>query len=487
MTLVRRKSQAPEKPKMDGVYYTGEKGPKFGVRYVQMVIIAFSTGVMLSTKGMFSVLIVAMIKNGSSTNPDVPYYTWNNTNVIISAILWGGLPFQLLAGYLGKEHGPKWLIVGTQLINSIAFFIIPFAAQILGSTGVILCRLVQGVAQGAYSPLQVCVGGIWTPPEERARLSFIGSCSATLTIMVSSIVAGVVSKSSLGWPWGFYSFGALNLAYAIFYMIFGHQSPETHPSISPEEKMYIQVSLSQQPGKNIPTPWRKIFLSTPVWAIVIAQIGINFFLTLFSSDKSLFLDKIMKYDIQSNGVIGSIPTLCACVSGVGIAYMSDYSVQSGRFSVINSRRIFHLMGSITISILLIVLTYIPSEYRAWAIVDLCFIDIFIIFTLVAGSYINIYDVSPLFSGIIHGISNTLADAIGILAPLTVQWCVTGDQENVEQWRTAFGIASTITIVSGITFAIFATDKRQEWEGETPDVKLDRKLSILSLEEAIGKF
>ncbi|XP_076262245.1 putative inorganic phosphate cotransporter [Rhynchophorus ferrugineus] len=473
-------------PGLDGIHYTGDKGPFFGARHVQLILSALAMGIMMSTKSMFSVLIVAMVKEGSSVNPDVPYYDWNNVNVIISSILWSGLFFQSFSGHMGKEYGPKWFVAGALALNAISFSLIPLAASLAGSTGVICCRLAQGAAQGIFMPMTACVHGTWIPTEERARLGFIGTCGVTFSLMISSIVAGTVSKSSLGWPWGFYMFGILNLAYVLVWILFAHQSAETHPYISPEEKRYIQTSLSQRPGTNLPTPWLKILLNIHVWAIIVAMIGGSFIMTFVQSEKSIFLDKIMKFDIQANGIVGSIPTLCGAFSGVIFAFLSDYTVKSKIMPTVNSRRIFHVIGSISNALCLVSLTFVPSDKAAIAVVILCFESIFMIACIAGGSTINVYDISPKFAGIIVGIASTIGDAFALFAPLLAQWCIT-DQDDVEQWRLAFSITAGIAIVGAIFFGVFATDKRQEWNEPTIDYKVDRRFSAMSIEGSLNKF
>lgn len=71
-------------------------------------------------------------------------YQWDNTSVILSSFIWGYVCLQVLAGYLGSIYGPKYFLFSAFAINSVAFILIPFAANILGSIGVMLCRVVQG-------------------------------------------------------------------------------------------------------------------------------------------------------------------------------------------------------------------------------------------------------------------------------------------------------------------------------------------------------
>lgn len=81
----------------------------------------------------------------------------------------------LLAGYLGEKFGPKWFIVGASLLNGGFFIIIPICAKVGGSTGVLICRILQGLALGFLSPLGAMVFTRWVPPEERSRMAVVNS------------------------------------------------------------------------------------------------------------------------------------------------------------------------------------------------------------------------------------------------------------------------------------------------------------------------
>lgn len=50
----------------------------------------------------------------------------------------------VLAGFLGYKYGTKYFLISAIGINSIAFILIPFAANTSGSNGVTICRYIQG-------------------------------------------------------------------------------------------------------------------------------------------------------------------------------------------------------------------------------------------------------------------------------------------------------------------------------------------------------
>ena len=63
-----------------------------------------------------------------------------------------------------------------------------------------------------------------------------------------------------GWPSVFYVFGSLGLLWSIawFFLVFDH--PDTHPRISPEEKIYIL--------KNCPAKKNQVLIATLVFNVI---------------------------------------------------------------------------------------------------------------------------------------------------------------------------------------------------------------------------
>ncbi|XP_066252258.1 putative inorganic phosphate cotransporter [Euwallacea similis] len=470
----------------DGIFYTGDKGPKVGVRYLQVFLLAVCYGNAYATKGSFSVALVAMTDNSTSPNPNVPTYDWKNTNVIISSILWSGIPFTFFAGYLGKQYGPKWILVVGTTINSIFFLLIPAAAQLLGSTGVIICRIIQGVALSFVNIQSSVVMGRWAPPEERSRMGYIVGGIVTIIAMGSSVANGQLAETYWGWPSIFYIIGSIGIVIAGVIAIFGAQSAQTHPRITLEERQYLETTLFNT-NIEYKTPWMKIFKSVHCWAIIIGVSGYSWFVTLMSTEFSVFLAKVFNFDLSSTGTIAALPSLIGAAAGLPLSYFSDYLPRKGFISVINSRRSFHLLGVTGISIAMFCMTFVPIEHRNWTVGIICIAEPFIMMAGVGGAGVNTLDISPKYAGIISGIESTFSSTLAIFAPLVVDW-VCGEYINdISRWRIVFVIAGAFAIGTAIFFALFATDQRQNWddENEEEEGKERRKSPVIDTEKSIG--
>jgi hypothetical protein len=61
-------------------------------------------------------------------------------------------------------------------------------------------------------------------------------------------LSGVAAEYG-GWPLVFYFFGACTVVWFIPWSLFAYNSPHDHPTISPEEKMYIISELDAPQNK----------------------------------------------------------------------------------------------------------------------------------------------------------------------------------------------------------------------------------------------
>jgi MFS transporter, ACS family, solute carrier family 17 (sodium-dependent inorganic phosphate cotransporter), other len=78
-----------------------------------------------------------------------------------------------------------------------------------------------------------------------------------------------------GWESVFYIFGCVGLVWFVIWIIVVKRSPQEDRRMTQEERNYIVKSLdsdnNQQETKFSEVPWREIWTSAPVWAIIVAH------------------------------------------------------------------------------------------------------------------------------------------------------------------------------------------------------------------------
>jgi ACS family sodium-dependent inorganic phosphate cotransporter-like MFS transporter 6/7/8 len=215
-----------------------------GARHLQFFLMSFTLVIFFGMRTALSVGIIAMIEE-NPPSPDIPTYPeWTGTDTILSSFFWGYLVTQIVAGQLSEYFGAKWFLVGTMLLGSVFNVLIPVLASCWGSGGVILCRVVQGLAQGFLYPCILNIVSKWTPLFERSRVSSFVYGGASVGIVTSMPLTGAIAGSTWGWPVACYLYGGLGVLWTAIFAVFAADSPATHRCVSTEERLYIESSTS---------------------------------------------------------------------------------------------------------------------------------------------------------------------------------------------------------------------------------------------------
>ncbi|XP_060523181.1 putative inorganic phosphate cotransporter [Cylas formicarius] len=435
--------------------------PAFGKRHVQGFLMFLCLMVEQGGRGTINVAIVSMT-NQNETNPNIPTYDWDNSNIVLSSFTWGYLVLQVLAGQVGGSHGYKWLAFTAMAVNSLACLLIPLAAAYLGSYGVMGCRVVQGLAQGFFFPIAYLMLSKWAPEEERSRMMTFVYSGILVAGIITGPVTGYICASSVGWPVGFYVFGSVGLLWCLLWLFMGYDSPAVHPTISPQERKYIEESLGHhEAAEVVPTPWKAIFTSIHFWAIVVASIGTSYGATFLSTEMNQYLVKAMKFNVESSGVATAMPAVAAIVTTPFYGFISDLINKKKWLSRLNSRRLFQLYACYPQTIILIWMAFLTKSQGILA-AALPVLSFSALGGIVFGLNVNILDLSSRFSGVTQGFANTLGSAFGLVAPLVVQYTVP-HMDDPEEWRLPFLICAAAYGVSATFFAIFASGNKQWWD------------------------
>ncbi|XP_074036873.1 putative inorganic phosphate cotransporter isoform X2 [Leptinotarsa decemlineata] len=451
---------------------SSEVGPSLGIRHVQAMLMFLLLSIGVGMRVHLSVAIVAMTDNTTSSNPDVPTYDWTNKSVILSSFYWGYILLQLWASELGRNYGTKKFLIGSMFINSTASMLVPVLAEQLGSYGVMGCRAVQGLSQGFFYPSMYNILGRWSPKEERSTLGSLALSGNVFGTILTMPVVGFLSSSWLGWPSTFYLFGCLGYAWILLWFTFGANSPSEHGSITDLEKDYISKSLGNENKEKTPAPWKAILTSLPVWAIVITHIGQTWGYTTLITQIPNYMNKVMKFDIKSNGLLSAAPYLgFFFITGI-CGVLADYVINKAIFSISTTRKIFTASASVIPAAALMILSFLPDDARALS-VTMLIVAIASNAGINAGFNVNHIDLSPKYAGILVALGNSSGNVFAILAPLLVQVILT-DETDKSLWRIIFVTSAVWYLASSAFYVMFAAGTVQWWNDVDEKPKKDDK-------------
>ncbi|KAJ8946324.1 hypothetical protein NQ318_004213 [Aromia moschata] len=445
-------------------YLNAAGRPFFGKRHFQIFIYFLLIFIAYGIRVNLSVGIVAMTDPTASINPDVPTYNWTDKSIMLSAFFWGYILPQVGAGWLANNYGPKWFLVGAMSICSLFGLLLPSMAAMFGSKGVMASRAIQGLSQGFIFPSTHNLLAQWVPPNERSRLGTFVYAAGPFGTVVSMLVTGLISSSWYGWPLVFYLYGGAGLLWSVIFVFLGYNAPSHHPTISEEEKYYIENSLGHAEEKpKMRTPWKEILTSVPLWAIFLTQSGHNWGFWTLLTEIPIYMSNVMNFNIKSNSVLSALPYFVLWVLSFVFSTIADLLVNKGILSIGASRKLFNTIGLVVPAAALVCLGNTGSEDTDKA-VTLLVIAVGINSAVFCGFNVNHMDLSPNFSGTLMGITNGTSNICGIVAPLVVQILVT-DERDPNQWKIIFYMTASIYVVASLIFALFGSGEVQSWNDE----------------------
>jgi len=385
-------------------------------------------------------------------------FGWNATQegFILSSFFVGYIVTQVPGGWLASRFGAKWVLSIGILWTAVLTLVTPFAAR--GSIYLLIAlRVMEGVGEGVSYPAMHAMLSRWVPPLERSRLSNLCYSGAYVGTILGFPVSSALASSSFlgGWPAVFYLFGIIGILWFILWIPFVSNSPQEDPTISKEEREYIENSLQISSTEKLNVPWRNIFTNIHVWALVVNHTCNNWtFYTLLTWLPAYILH-ILNFDLAKSGFISVLPYIGLTVANIGGGVIADYMIAHW-FSTTTVRKIFQCASFGLAGVCLAIIGHIQSVTLAVVVLTAA-----MTFVGLGGSGFgsNHLDIGAQYAGILMGISNTAATIPGIVSPILTGF-ILGEHPTVQNWQEVFYISSGVFGFGIIVWLLFASGKRQ---------------------------
>lgn len=213
-------------------------------------------------------------------------FDWNSQQkgLVLSSFFYGYICTQFVGGYLGYHFGGNKIFAIGIGVTSLLTLVTPVAAK--HSLYMLLAvRIVEGIFEGMTFPCMYDVWSKWAPPLERTRMAGFALAGNYVGTVVAMPLSGILAVT-LGWESIFYVFGCIGLLWFFLWIFIVKRSPQDDKNITNEERTFIIASLGNQKSnlpKFIDAPWKDIWTSSAVWAIVVAHFCESWgFFTLFT-------------------------------------------------------------------------------------------------------------------------------------------------------------------------------------------------------------
>ncbi|ELK28589.1 Vesicular glutamate transporter 1, partial [Myotis davidii] len=290
------------------------------------------------------------------------------------------------------------------------------------------------VVQGVTYPACHGIWSKWAPPLERSRLATTAFCGSYAGAVVAMPLAGVLVQYS-GWSSVFYVYGSFGIFWYLFWLLVSYESPALHPSISEEERKYIEEAIGESaklmnPLMKFKAPWRRFFTSMPVYAIIVANFCRSWTFYLLLISQPAYFEEVFGFEISKNSKM---------------LLVVGYSHSKG----------------VAISFLVLAV-----GFSGFAI---------------SGFNVNHLDIAPRYASILMGISNGVGTLSGMVCPIIVGAMT--KHKTREEWQYVFLIASLVHYGGVIFYGIFASGEKQPWA--EPEEMSEEKCGFVGHDQLAG--
>ncbi|PQQ10537.1 putative anion transporter 5 [Prunus yedoensis var. nudiflora] len=232
----------------------------------------------------------------------------------------------------------------------------------------VLARLLLGVAQGFMFPSIHSVLAQWVPPHERYYV-------------VCGLAQSELPKATTG-------FGEVLLL-----IKGGH------------EKIEVEDRDERNSNRTENIPWKSIFGSLPIWAIVVNNFTFHYALHVMMNWPPTYFEQGLQLSLQDMGSYKMVPYYLKMFifSNIG-GVTADHLITKRLLSVTATRKLLNTSGFIVASLALMTLPIFRTSLGA------------VICSYVA---VNHMDIAPKYAGIVMGVSNTAGTLAGIIGVISL--------------------------------------------------------------------
>ncbi|KAG7199642.1 hypothetical protein KM043_014236 [Ampulex compressa] len=410
-----------------------------------------------------SVAIVAMTANHIKVDENGTIYherefDWDSKTqgLVLSSFFYGYISTQLLGGWLAARIGGKRVFAIGIGATSLFTIITPPLARM--SVYILVgLRIVEGIFEGVTYPCIHAIWANWAPPLERSKLASLAFSGSTLGTVFAMPVAGLMAEN-LGWPSIFYVFGGIGVAWLICWWIIIKDKPEDDPYISEAELEYITRTIGEEErSEKIDHPWKEIFFSSAVWAIVAAHFSENWGFYTMLTQLPTFMNDALDFKLNKTGYLSALPYLAMSIVIMASGQLADYLRSNRILTTTQVRKIFTCGAFLFQTIFMLCTAFILTPV---SVVTCITIAVGLGGFAWSGFGVNHLDIAPKHASVLMGFGNTIATIPGIVSPIITGYIV--QNKSASEWRMVFIIAGSVYLVGAVIYGLCASGEQQSW-------------------------
>ena len=385
---------------------------------------------------------------------------WSPTvqGAVMSAFFLGYVTLQIPAGYLSDRFGGKW-VLGLGVLFWSLFTLLTPASAALGITVLLACRFLMGVAEAVTWPSIYSLYSRWVHPDRRA--SAVGLMNSGIS--GGSVIALICTPWLISvWSWqdAFYLYGLLGVIWFVVWATLARSRPADKTDWDTPSAASATAEAGSATDRNDASAQtvyprltvRGMLRSRAVWAIAIAHICINWSLYLVLSWFPTFVNRELGADLQLAGFLALAPTIVSLIMAPLAGRLFDRLVARGR-DRLKVRRTMQSLAFVGITAAMMGITLTDSLILSVTVITLS--NALTAFSI-GGFATNHLDIAPNQSGLLMGVTNTLAAVSSSASVFVSGWI----QDLSGGWDAVFLTAAGVSVFGAIIYASLACVERE---------------------------
>ncbi|WRX32445.1 Major facilitator superfamily - like 10 [Theobroma cacao] len=392
------------------------------------------------------------------------------SGIVQSSFLWGYLISPIAGGTLVDYYGGKVVMAWGVALWSLATFLTPWAAE-NSLWALLFARAMLGVAEGVALPCMNNMVARWFPPTERARAVAMAMAGFQLGNAIGLTLSPILmSQGGIFGP--FVIFGLCGFLWVLVWLSATSSTPARSSQISKYELDYIMNkrqkshAVENKPKTKMIPPFRRLLSKMPTWSLILANAMHSWGFFVILSWMPIYFNLVHHVDLRQAAWFSAFPWSMMALTGYLAGLWSDTLIRNGT-SITLTRKIMQSIGFIGPAIALIGLTAAksPSTASAWLSVAVglkAFSH--------CGFLVNLQEIAPHYSGVLHGISNTAGTFAAILGTVGAGFFV----ELVGSFQGFLLLTSLLYFLAALFYNIFSTGERVNFD-ETEWIAVGSKM------------
>jgi sugar phosphate permease len=366
--------------------------------------------------------------------------------LVFSAFVWAYALFQVPGGWLGDRFGPRKTLVA---IMGYRAFIALLTTRAVGLVSLASIRFALGMGEAGAFPIATRAMQMWFPREERGIVQGVSHSASRFGAAVGPPIA-VAVMLRYGWRGLFVLVGIISIVWALFFLAVYRDTPEEVKAVSEQELIRIRGidskgAINTVAKNRLPVPWKLLFRSRNMWAIMSAYCSYQYCLWIFLTWLPSYLVTYRGISILKTGFLASLPLLAGVVGDGFGGWLTDAMLIRTK-NLKFARRSVAILGMLGCAFFIL-----PAALTRNGAVALACLSMAMLFLemIVGPAWAVPMDVGGEYSGTVSGMMNMCGQFGGALSPI-----VFGILAARQSWIAPFVIAALFLIMGAIIWALW---------------------------------